>query len=279
MTKKIKYLFFISAFMFTLSTSIVLAQEQSQTSLPPEKGVGMATITEPEKSLSPEEFKQETSDIRERINQIKENIVETTKIQREQIKQKIETLRENAKQQLENLREKINSEKNQAKAKIKETRIAGREQALEKFDNVVLKVQNSKEKSEAQIAKMEAQGIVIPTLVKDLSITAETKISEAKIKILETSGILTTSANELSKENKAKIVTLTKEIQILINEGQKASSDQVKALKQILNTKIQQSKKIPNQKRLPPAQTPPIQVYTNTSTQPVETPNIVETTQ
>lgn len=148
----------------------------------------------------------------------------------EEIKKQIEATREEAKQKMEALREKIKEEKNTIKAKIKEERVIGREKALERFDKAVEKISELKDKVSAQITKLEAKGVDV-TNAKAFVIIAETKLTDTKTKIAEAHILLSTSIDQLSKENKTTLRNLTQEIQTLLKESHGALIDALKSLK------------------------------------------------
>lgn len=169
----------------------------------------------------------------------KEDELRLFKIEKEKIKEAIKQSREEVKNKMEVLKEKIKEEKNKAKAKIKEERISGREQALERFDEAVKRIDDLKAKVIDQVAKMEAKQTVVPSEIKDLSTLAESKLTTAKAKIVEVNNILASSINELSKENKTKLVALSQEIQTLIKDAHLALNNEIIGLRQILKIRIE----------------------------------------
>jgi len=225
MSKKIIYTFFISAFMFTLSTSFVLAEYDTSK----EEAVPVPTLYD----------SKTNSDVLETEEIRRENKIRAFKMERVEVKEKIETLREEAKQKMEDLKEKAKEVKDKTKAKIQEERLMGREQAIERFDNAVNRVEDLKYKVLTQVSKMEVKGMIIPNTTKDLSVLAEAKLSDAKIKIAEINTILASSTNTLTKENKAELNRLTQETQTLIREAHVILNDEIMELRKILKEKIQ----------------------------------------
>ncbi len=138
--------------------------------------------------------------------------------------------REEAKKKMEAMRATLKTEKDAAKAKIAETRIEGREKALERFDGAVLRMKNLKDRVNAEITKLTAKGVNV-TVAKALVVTAETKLAAATVKIAEANALLALSTEKLSKENKTKLMTLAKETQSLIKEAHEALNDAIKSLK------------------------------------------------
>ena len=68
--------------------------------------------------------------------------------------------------------------------------------------------------------------------------TAETKLNDAKTKIIDANALLAVSVDKLSEENKAKLKTLAKDIQSLIKEAHKALNDSIKSLKDAVKIKM-----------------------------------------
>lgn len=226
--KKYLGLFIVIAMAFVINTSQVKAiEDKEEESVKNEvtiQGTGEAVV--------------DYEDSEEKIDD-KEGEIRLFKIEAEKIKEGIKQLREEAKSKMEALKEKIKEEKNKSKAKIKEERISGREQALERFDEAVKRMDDLKAKVIDQVAKMEAKNTIIPKEVKDLSILTESKLTAAKAKIVEVNNILASSINELSKENKTKLVTLSQEIQTLIKEAHQTLNDEIIGLRQILKIKTE----------------------------------------
>src|SRR3989344_6158794 len=75
---------------------------------------------------------------------------------RAQMKERIETMRTEAKQKMKDLRAKIKEEKDAAKAEIKELRITGRERALVRFDVIVARINNLRNKIDTPTLKRVA---------------------------------------------------------------------------------------------------------------------------
>ena len=177
-------------------------------------------------------FNQGKLDVRNQAELEKENI-KTAETDREQMKADIEKIREDAKQKIESLKATAQGIKNKAKATIAQARILGREEALQRFDQAIEKINALKDKVNTQIAKLDARGIDTQK-AKDLVATADAKILEAKSKTAEASTLLASSTNELTKENKTKLVGLTQDIQTLINDAHGALNDATKYIKTLV---------------------------------------------
>ena len=149
----------------------------------------------------------------------------------------IKSQREAAKQKLAVLKEQIKNEKNNAQAKIKMARIAGRENALAKFDAAVLRITNLKVKVVAEIAKLETKGVDVSSAQSSVA-TAETKLSAANGKIAEINALLSTSINELSKADKTKLRTLGEDTETLIKNAHLALIDAIGSLKDGVKVKM-----------------------------------------
>jgi len=162
---------------------------------------------------------------------------------RAEMRLKIETTREEMKQKMETLREKIKDEKDAIKAKMEETRIVGREKALERFDNAIERISEWQIKVEAKIAELETKGVVV-TNAKNFLATSEAKLTAAENKIAEINAILTVSIEKLTLENKTKIRTLAGETQTLVVEAHKALRDAVKSLKDEVKIKLEAEAKV-----------------------------------
>src|SRR3989344_6361258 len=147
----------------------------------------------------------------------REEVREEMKLKREEMKKEWEAKREEAKTKMEALRESVKAEKDEARAKIKEARVAGREKALERFDNAVERMNNLKERVNAQIEKLTAKGIDTEA-AEGFVATAETKLGLAKEKIAEATTLLATSIDQLTAQNKTKLRTLAQETQTLLKE-------------------------------------------------------------
>src|SRR3989344_67609 len=162
---------------------------------------------------------------------------------RAEMRLNIETTREEMKQKMETLREKIKDEKDAIKAKMEETRIVGREKALERFDNAIERISEWQIKVEAKIAELETKGVVV-TNAKNFLATSEAKLTAAENKIAEINAILTVSIEKLTLENKTKIRTLAGETQTLVVEAHKALRDAVKSLKDEVKIKLEAEAKV-----------------------------------
>jgi hypothetical protein len=146
-------------------------------------------------------------------------------------------LRDAAKQKLEALREQLKNEKDAAKARIKEARINGRENALQRFDAAVARISALKDRVNVRIAALEAKGVDV-TNAKIFVATAETKLTAAAGKITEINALLAVSINELSAADKTKLRTLANDTQTLIKDAHQALRDAVKSLKDMLKIKM-----------------------------------------
>lgn len=146
------------------------------------------------------------------------------------IKTAIEDQRELAKTKMEALKESIKNEKDAVKAKIKEGRIIGRENALHRFDTAIERVSALKDKINALITKFEAKEVNV-TGAKVFVLTAELKLNNAKLKVIEVNTLLSVSAEKLSDEKKIKLQALAQEIQTLIKEAHRALNDATKSLR------------------------------------------------
>ncbi len=168
---------------------------------------------------------------------------EQEKARLETMKQETENEREQEKTKFETLKESIKNEKNTIKAKAEEERITGREKALERFDAAVEKMNVLKDKVSTQITKLEVKG-VDTSGTKNLMVTAEIKLIEINGKITEANALFAGSTNQLTTENKAKLLILNKDIQSLIKEVHQSFNDAVKSLKQALKIKLEATKPV-----------------------------------
>ena len=139
---------------------------------------------------------------------------------------------------MDTLRANIKLEKDAVKAKIKETRVAVRENALKRFDEAVVRINNLKDRVNTQITKLLAKG-VDTTNAENLVATAETKLSDIKTKIAEANALLAVSVDELTAENKTALKTMVKEIETMLRDAHKALNDAVKALKDAAKIRIE----------------------------------------
>lgn len=174
-----------------------------------------------------EEVRKELEIKREEIKEKRAEIANEIKVRREEMKQKMETLREGLKQ-----------EKDQVKAKIKEARIEIREKALGIFDNIADRLSIAIEKVNTHITNLKAKG-VDTTKAEEYVDIAEKKLDEAKTKITEVNGLLATSLDQLTAEDKAKIKTLKDEIQALYKETREALRSAVNSLKEAVKVSIE----------------------------------------
>src|SRR6185503_13519930 len=88
-----------------------------------------------------------------------EKLTDLTPEKRAEAKMKMETMREEAKKKLKTLKEQIKSEKDANLAKIKMARVAGRENAMQRFDEAVSRITNLKNRVAAEITKLQAKGV------------------------------------------------------------------------------------------------------------------------
>jgi hypothetical protein len=157
---------------------------------------------------------------------------------RDEARVEIKAAREISKERIKELKAKIKEERDAARAKIKETRIIGRENALQKLDQVVEKIEKLKTRITAQIAKLEAKGVDVGSAESFLTATEE-KLSVAEAKIAEANALLSLSIDELTIENRAKLGTMVREIQLLIKDAHKSLREAVKALKSATKIRIE----------------------------------------
>ena len=265
--KKFKYLIIISAFIFLVGAGLALAQTSSGTILPPPQTgntPGASTDITPLPPVPSDEIGQNPNGGNDRyplppqkegggaqvqngnntqgdqnLDQNTQNKIQGLKAQMDIIKQKIQSLRDAAMQKLQGLKDKITNEKNKAKAKAKQDIVSGREEALVRFDDTIQRIEDQRTKVEKQVSKMEGQGTVISDEIKGLSVTAESKLNDARAKVVEINTLLAKSINQLSKEDKTKLQTLTKDTQGLIKDAQKALNDEVFGLRKLINPNAQ----------------------------------------
>ena len=166
------------------------------------------------------------------------------KLMKEQGKFGFEQQREVAKQKIENLKVQIKTEKDTAKAKIAETRIASREQALQKFDVAIEKFNTSKEKIKAKIEQLKSNGITGVAANNQIAV-ADGRIIEARAKIAEINTLLVESTNELSTENRTKIKQLSQDIQDIIRNAYQILGEATTALRTEVQNKLSTTKAIP----------------------------------
>ena len=169
------------------------------------------------------------------LDQATQNQINNLKSQVQGIKDKIDVLRQGAMQKFQDLKDKISTEKNQTKAKAKQAILVGREDALVRFDNAIQRIEDLRVKVEGQVTRMESQGIIVTDDLKGMSITAESKLNDARTKVVEANNLLAKSINQLSKDDKTKLASLTKDIQGLIKDAQKTLNDEVFGLRKLIN--------------------------------------------
>jgi|GEM_PF-2371819 len=274
MSKKITYLLFISSFVFLLGTFYALAQDSGGTSLPPGVGTGPGTTVNPPTPTPPipntppeanplpkrsplppvknndgentntgdttlgapvpqgDNLNQNNED--QGLDQETQTTISDLKAQMETIKSKINDLRQVAIQKMNALKIKVQTQVNKVKAKTQGDIITGREEALGRFDTAIQRVEDLKIKVENQVTKIESQGTTITDDIKGLSVTAESKLNDARAKVVEINTILAKSTNQLSKDDKTKLTTLTNDTQTLIKDAQGTLNNEVVAIKKLL---------------------------------------------
>ena len=86
----------------------------------------------------------------------------------------VKTERAQMQAKIDALKAGVKKEKDGIKAKIEESRIAGRENALARFNGAVEKINNLNDRVSAQITKLEAKGVDV-TNAKNFETIVETK--------------------------------------------------------------------------------------------------------
>lgn len=250
--KKYLSLFLFLAMIITLGAQTAQAEEDGTVSGTMTADIEQKTDASVESALTPlqKKLKAEAelkarlkiqAELKDKRGEVKNEIKEKI----DEVRDNIKTLREEAKDKMELLRESLKSEKDKAKLRTMEARIVSREKALERFDKVVEKLTGLKDRINAQIVKLVAQGTIMDVeIAKNDLINAQVKIDAAKVKITEANILLSASIDELSTENKAKLKTLAKEIQGLIREANSALNDAVKSLKEALKIKMEANAKV-----------------------------------
>lgn len=238
--KNKKYLSFTMILVMALSVGVFYANAEDS------NGTPEATTTSytPSVKEKREAIKTEREAVRNEIESKKNELA----TKREEVKNKIEAIRETSKTKMEQMREALKLEKDKVKAKIKEDRINNREQALKRFDNAIETISKNKERTNAHIVKVKALGVDTTSAETTLA-TVDLKLTEAKSKVAEMNTLLSTSVNEINKEQKDKLRTLTKETQTLIKDAHNSIKNAVKSLKDAikakgLNGKIKEIEKI-----------------------------------
>jgi len=158
------------------------------------------------------------------------------KIKSDEMQATMKTERAQAQTKIAALKASIKNEKDGIKEKIEELRITGRENALQRFDGAVEKINNLNDRVNAQITKLEGKGIDV-TDAKNFEATVKTSIVDVKTKIADASTLLSTSIKELTAEDKANLKTLAKDIQTLLNDAHTALNSAVKSLKDAIAIK------------------------------------------
>ncbi|MEI7709273.1 MAG: hypothetical protein WCI76_00995 [bacterium] len=143
---------------------------------------------------------------------------------------KTNTKREQAKASLDTLKAGIKNEKDANQAKIKKLRLGMREQALGRFDNVVKNLDGLEQKITSFTDSLSGKGVDVSVALGFVT-TADTKLTDAKDKISQIDALLSTSIEELSADDKAKLKTLAQDTQTLLKDAQAALKDAVKSLK------------------------------------------------
>ncbi len=155
----------------------------------------------------------------------------------EDMQKENETMRREAKVKMDALRNNIGKEKDKAKAKIKEARIAVREDALKRFDGAIEKINSLNDRVKMQISKLQAKGVDVSVAVS-FEATVEVKLADAKTKIASASALLSTSTSELTADNKTALKALAKDIETSIKDTHQALNDAIKSLKDTMKIKM-----------------------------------------
>jgi len=161
----------------------------------------------------------------------------TIQAEKDKIRSSVEQIRTEAKQNIENLKLKIQTGKNKVKMQTAIERITGREDVLQKFDTAIEKLSTLKDNINTKITKLEAQDLNTDTAKAEVAI-ADEKITEAKGKMADMSTLLSTSANELSKDDKTTLKQLAEDVQNLVKDAHLALNEAVSSLKDELQNKI-----------------------------------------
>lgn len=235
-----KYLSLAIVLVMALSVGVFSANAEDEL----ERPEATTTSYTPGTQERRENIKTEREEVKKSIEVKKDEL----KAKREEVKNKIEAIREASKTKMEKMREALKLEKDKVKAKVKEERINNREQALKRFDLAIETITKNKERTNAHIVKVKALGVDTASTEATLA-TVDTKLTEAKSKIAEMNTLLATSVNEITKEQKDKLRTLTKDTQTLIKDAHNIIKTSVKTLKDAikakgLNGKIKEIEKI-----------------------------------
>lgn len=188
-------------------------------------------------SIDPEVKMETTSGNVQRVN-ADAQVNTTVQLKSGDNENEIKNLREKSKERMDVLRASLKTEKDSAKLQIKELRIKGRENALERFNKVIENITNVEVKVNAQIQKFKDRGVGVTSSVT-LVAAAETDLNNAKIKITAATTLLSTSTNELTAESRTTLQGLVKEIQVSVNDAHKALVAAMKALRDSIKLKIQ----------------------------------------
>lgn len=183
------------------------------------------------------ELKAEREVIKTEVKEQKEVSKQKIETLRENIKNQIEVTREEAKKKMEALKNQIKGEKDKAKAEMKQKRIEVREKALQKFDEAITRIKELEDKINSKIATFEAKGVETAEAKASIAI-AETKLSEASVKIVEINALLALSTDQLTSEQKATLKTLTEETRVLLKEAHNALVEAVKSLRASVTLKL-----------------------------------------
>ena len=219
--KKIISVLFISALIF--SSSFFYAKAQDDVNALPKIPTG-------QQLLNKKEIKDVKENIKKNIEEQKQNIQN----EKEKIQMQIQSLRESAKQKMDGLKTQIKNEKNKTKAKLLETRIAGREEILKQLDERITNINSLKEKINTQIAKADTKG-VDTTSAKAYISAAEAQLLIAQGKVTEVNALLAGTTNVLTAENKTKLNTLKNDVQNALKDAHAALTNALTSIKDGLN--------------------------------------------
>jgi ElaB/YqjD/DUF883 family membrane-anchored ribosome-binding protein len=154
----------------------------------------------------------------------------------EDFKVKIKANREEAKKSMEDLKTKI-------KTKIEGERIAKREDVLGKLDRATTRISDFIDKVNTHITDLGAKGVDV-TEAQGFLDTAQIDITDAKAKIAEANGLLSTSVDTLTTDQKAQLKTLIQDIENLLKDARTSIISAVKSLKDAVKSKIETEKPI-----------------------------------
>ena len=167
----------------------------------------------------------------------KEAIQKEMNAEREKTKQDITAKRGELKTKMEVLRESIKKEKNIAKAKTKTDIITGRENALNRFDQVVGNLTDLKDKINNQIAHLKTNN-VDTTGAEAFIATSETRLNDLRARIVDAHTLFSASLNELTTADKTSLLNITNDIQSITNDIRDTLNNAIQSLKDsIINKK------------------------------------------